>query len=217
MASHELRNSIKEIIVVEGLHDKQAVDQAVKADVWVVGGDRVAKELFQELKRAALNRGVIILTDPDGPGERIRQRIAQAVPECRHAFVSQSEARSRDGRRVGIEFASPRSIASALAEARFSVSLRAQHPSADGSPAFTVEDLQAFGLVHHPQAAARRLKLGQTLRIGYANGRSFLHKLNALGVTREEWNQALLQVFPNEMRQIGKGKGSEQNDAADRF
>lgn len=217
MASHELRNSIKEIIVVEGLHDKQAVDQAVKADVWVLGGDRVAKELLQELKRAASHRGVIILTDPDGPGERIRQRIAQAVPDCRHAFVSREDARSRDGERVGIEFASPGAITSALVDARSSVSWTNQDTKADRSPVFTQEDLQAFGLVHHPQAAARRLKLGQILRIGYANGKSFLHKLNVLGVTREEWDQALLQVFPNETRQIHKGKGSEQDDATDGF
>ena len=32
-------------------------------------------------------RGVIILTDPDYPGQRIRNEISSYLPVCKHAFV----------------------------------------------------------------------------------------------------------------------------------
>ncbi|MCL6637868.1 MAG: DUF4093 domain-containing protein, partial [Alicyclobacillus sp.] len=58
-------------------------------------------------------------------------------------------------------------------------------------PGFTLADLVAAGLAHHPQAAARRQRVGEFLRIGYSNAKSFVRKLNVLGVTRAGWQAAL--------------------------
>ncbi len=65
---------IKEIIVVEGKDDIQAVKSAVEAEVIATGGFGYDKEFMDKLKIAAENRGVIILTDPDYPGEKIRKK-----------------------------------------------------------------------------------------------------------------------------------------------
>lgn len=220
---------IQEIIVVEGLHDKQAVNRAVEADVWVVGGDRIARAMLQELRRAGAARGVIVLTDPDGPGERIRRRVAEVVPNCQHAFLAREEARAPDEQRLGVEFASPQSIIECLAKVRHEHDLtdtaqqlrmpQAQHHPTDQSlnasasrPPFSARDLQIAGLSNHPQAAQRRMRLGEALGIGYANGKSFLYKLNALGVTREEWKRALAQTFPDEMLLVCSEAGGEQDD-----
>lgn len=222
---------IREIIVVEGLHDKQAVNRAVAADVWVVGGDRIARLMFAELRRAGAVRGIIVLTDPDGPGERIRRRIAEVVPNCQHAFLPREEARSPDGERLGVEFASPDSIVRALANARQDSTLteigpememlKGEHPQTQQGPMdlagrqpFSVADLQLLGLSNHPQAARRRTKLGEALGVGYGNVKSFLQKLNALGVTREEWQRAIEQAFPGERLEICSEKGDEQADGA---
>ncbi|MFS8631201.1 MAG: DUF4093 domain-containing protein, partial [Bacillales bacterium] len=56
---------------------------------------------------------MIILTDPDYPGERIRRILSARVPGCKHAFLSREEA-SRDGK-IGVEYASPEAIRRALA------------------------------------------------------------------------------------------------------
>lgn len=185
---------IAPIIVVEGLHDKQAVLAAVAADVWVLGGDRVSRRTLQELGRAAKVRGLIVFTDPDGPGERIRRRLAVAFPNCQHAFVPRPIA-TRGGR-IGVEFASPSAIRQAL------TALKEGHatPSPVGSTdpvadqAFTLADLAASGMVGHPGAANRRVRAGNRLGIGYGNAKAFVWKLNTLGITRAEWIDVLQHI-----------------------
>lgn len=180
-----MRISIAEIVVVEGIHDKQAVLQVANADVWVIGGDRIAHRFMEELKRASEARGILVLTDPDGPGERIRRRIEQAIPSCKHAFLAKRLATSKVG--VGIEYASPMDILHALKGAR----LAQNQVDGRGEPQFSRQDLVAAGLVDNACAAGRRSAMGDALHIGYANAKAFLHKLNALGVSREEWEHAL--------------------------
>jgi ribonuclease M5 len=176
---------IVEIVVVEGIHDKQAVLEIANADVWVIGGNRIARRFMEELRRASQSRGVVILTDPDGAGEQIRRRIEQAVPGCKHAFVPKREAVSDTG--VGVEHASPQAIRAAFEQVR----LTKQSTLREGHGPFNMEDLLNAGLANGRNAAQRRTAVGDVLRIGYANAKSFLHKLNALGVSRDEWQRAL--------------------------
>lgn len=189
MTDEDKRVPIREIIVVEGLHDRQAVERAVQADVWVLGGDRVARQLLAELRRAAQNRGVIVLTDPDGPGERIRRRVDAAVPGCRHAALTRRQASTARG--VGVEHAQPSDILAALLNARGGAA-----PEGLRADVFTREDLLAMRMVGDPHAAARRQAVGDLLGIGTGNAKAFLRKLNALGITRSEWEEATARVCP---------------------
>lgn len=181
------RPVIHELLVVEGLHDKQAVDEAVQADVWIIGGDRIANRFLQELERASCTRGIIIFTDPDGPGERIRRRIEARIPNCKHAFLPRHQATGNN--RIGVEHATPDSIRNALLNVRSTNQLLPEQKCT-----FSLDDLQEAGLVGSQDAALRRKQVGDNLRIGYANAKSFLRKLNVLGVTLEEWNIALQNI-----------------------
>lgn len=221
------RLKIEEVIVVEGIHDKQAVLRVVDADIWVLGGDRIAHRLMAELKRAANRRGLLILTDPDGPGERIRRRLDDAFPGSKHAFLAKDEAFG-DGA-IGVEHASDEAIRKALQQVKRSTSTETE-AGASTSPAstldaqtqtsaapisnrgaaaggtdarahaaphpaiaagFTTADLIHAGLAGDKEAAKRRALVGDILGIGYGNAKAFLHKLNALGVLRSEWEHAL--------------------------
>src|SRR5690625_7495196 len=83
---------IKEVIVVEGKSDTNKVKQAVEADTIETNGSAINQATLQLIKHAQEKRGVIIFTDPDYPGERIRHVINQAVPSCKHAFLPKKEA-----------------------------------------------------------------------------------------------------------------------------
>lgn len=187
---------LQEIVVVEGIHDKQAVLSAVTADVWVIGGNRIARRFLEELRRASLHRGIIVLTDPDGPGEEIRRRIEQAVPNCRHASLSRADAKGKQG--IGVEHARPDAIRSALFAARGP----APAGTAAVAPTFCMQDLIDAGFAHGAGAAERRAAAGDLLHIGFGNAKAFLRKLNALGVTRAEWAETL-------QRLAEKGDGGE--------
>lgn len=78
---------IKEVIVVEGKSDTIKIKQAVDADTIETNGMEISKQTLKLIAHAQEKRGVIIFTDPDFPGNKIRQTIATNVPGCKHAFL----------------------------------------------------------------------------------------------------------------------------------
>lgn len=172
---------IKEVIVVEGRQDVAAVRRAVRADVIATGGFALSPATLSLISKACESRGIIILTDPDGAGERIRRKLAAMFPGARHAFVPRAAA-ELDGD-VGVENAAPAAIAAALHKAR--CGYRQERAEFDRT------DLRRAGLDGMARAAQRRAEVGARLGIGYGNARQFLHRLNAFGVTREEFAAAV--------------------------
>ena len=63
---------LKEVLVVEGKMDTVAVKKAVDAETIETGGFTLAPYTLAAIEVAYKKRGIIILTDPDGAGERIR-------------------------------------------------------------------------------------------------------------------------------------------------
>jgi ribonuclease M5 len=172
---------IREVIVVEGKHDTTAIRRAVEADTIETGGSAVNKDIVARIELAQRKRGVIIFTDPDHAGERIRSIVSKRVPGCKHAFLSQEEA-TLDGD-IGIENAKPDAIRSALAAVR-------TEAEAEGTN-LTWADLYVSGLAGTDGSAERRLKVGRKLRIGYANAKTFLNRCGMFGINRREVAEAL--------------------------
>ncbi|EJY56953.1 primase/topoisomerase like protein [Alicyclobacillus hesperidum URH17-3-68] len=181
----EERPKLSEVVVVEGIHDKQRVDEAVEADVIVLGGDRLSKRVLALLRRAIAVRGAILLTDPDGAGERIRRRIDRLAPGCKHAYLPRAKAIADGG--LGVEHARSEDVKCALLAARSTDVAKQVYVQEE----YTYDDLLQHGLTGHPQAAIRRQRVGDALGIGYGNTKAFLHKLNAYGVTRDEFERAV--------------------------
>lgn len=174
---------IQEVIVVEGKSDIARVSRAVDADLIATEGFVLRPETVQAIRDAYERRGIIILTDPDGAGERIRRYLSARFPQALHAFVPKEEATAHDD--VGIEQASPESIRRALAKVR-------PHQQEERCE-FTGADLRKAGLVSTKAASARRARIGARLGIGYGNAKRMLSRLNRYGVTRAEWEQALTE------------------------
>lgn len=172
---------IAEVIVVEGKSDIDRVRMAVDADCIATEGYTLRPAVVAAISAAYQKRGLIILTDPDGPGERIRKRLSALFPEAKHAFVPKEEARTETD--VGIEDASPEAIRRALSKAHAAVK--------EETEIFTVSDMLHAGLIGDAEAAKKRDALGAALGIGYGNARTFLKRLNRFGITREEWEDAL--------------------------
>lgn len=172
---------IKEVIVVEGRDDIAAVKRAVDAELISTSGYGITEKTIERIKSAAVRCGVIILTDPDHAGERIRKIISARVPGCKHAFISR-ELATRDGD-IGVENASPESIRDALAKVKTEVGVVRLE--------FDMNDLVAFDLTGNKDASYRRDLIGSELGIGYGNAKQFLNRLNKYGITREEFIKAI--------------------------
>ncbi|WP_456272832.1 ribonuclease M5 [Bacillus sp. AK031] len=181
---------IKEIIVVEGRDDTTAIRRAVDADTIETNGSAVSNETLLKIKHAQEKRGVIIFTDPDYPGERIRKIVNDHVPGCKHAFIPKSEALPKRGRGIGVEHASPSAIQSALKEAHImNGSLQEE---------ISVDDLITAGLIGGPKAKERRERLGELLRIGYTNGKQLHKRLKMFEIKQEEFAEALTTILQEE-------------------
>lgn len=175
---------IKEVIVVEGKSDTIAIHRAVRADTIETGGSAISQQVIDRIRRAQKMRGVIVFTDPDFQGERIRKIISQAVPGCKHAFIKREEGRGK--RNLGVEYATPEVIRKSLAEVR----TEANAPEEQ----IAMDDLIDAGLVGGKGSSERRMLLGEKLGIGYANARQLHKRLQMLQITREEFALALQWV-----------------------
>ena len=82
---------IKEVLVVEGKMDVVAIDKAVEADCIITEGFNLKKQALKNIEEAYKKRGIIILTDPDPAGERIRRFLSKKFPEAKHAFVPKED------------------------------------------------------------------------------------------------------------------------------
>ena len=98
---------IKEAIVVEGRYDKNTLSQVVDTLILETGGFHIFKDPEQMalLRRAAQRRGLIVLTDSDGAGFVIRNRIRGAVPQSqvKHAYIPDVYGKERRKRQRGKE------------------------------------------------------------------------------------------------------------------
>ncbi|MGG5254532.1 ribonuclease M5 [Neobacillus sp. SM06] len=174
---------IKEFIVVEGKDDTTAIKRAVDADTIETNGSALNIETIEKIKRAQQTRGVIIFTDPDFPGEKIRKTISRHVAGCKHAFLAKEQAISKSGKGLGVEHASPEAIRNALQDAQL------MHEPMNEE--ISQEDLITAGLIGGEGAKDRRIKLGKILKIGYTNGKQLHKRLMMFRISPEEFVAAL--------------------------
>ncbi len=177
---------IQEVIVVEGKDDTKRINMAVNADTIETRGSAISDEVLEQIDELNELRGVIVFTDPDFSGEKIRKTIQEAVPGVKHAFLKKRDAVPEGQGSLGVEHASPEAIREALAH------LYTEAPESE--PLITQSDLLAAGLISGHNAKKKREILCEYLRIGYVNGKQLYKRLNLFRITTEEFKQALLYV-----------------------
>ncbi|MBA9029196.1 ribonuclease M5 [Peribacillus huizhouensis] len=181
---------IKEIIVVEGKDDTVAIKRAVNADTIETNGSAINKSVIDQITLAQQTRGVIIFTDPDFPGQKIRNTITEQVPGCKHAFLSKEQALPKTGRGLGVEHALPEAIRNALKEA--------QTMDEDASEEISKEELIEAGLIGGEGARERREQLGLLLKIGFTNGKQLHKRLKMFQISRDDFYHAINKMDQEE-------------------
>lgn len=84
MENSQKRIKIKETIIVEGKYDKMRLSPLFDANIIELGGFRIynSKDRLSLIRRIAEESGIIILTDSDSAGFRLRHYISSAVPKA---------------------------------------------------------------------------------------------------------------------------------------
>ncbi len=181
-----MKPSIKEVIVVEGKDDVSAVLRAVEATIVITNGMGLTDERLNEIKAMAAQQGIIIFTDPDVPGTLIRNRVTEAVPNAKQAFLTRKAARHPVTGRLGIEYATPEDILAALEGAYATTQTASQR--------YTNSDLMAWGLTGTATAKDRRKRFCDLLHLGQANSKALLKRLNQFQIEPAVIEEALAQM-----------------------
>lgn len=175
---------IKEVVVVEGKDDVRAVKRAVDAELIAVGGFGINETIIDRIREAQKRQGVIVFTDPDFAGEKIRKIISRRVRGIKHAYISQEDG-IKNGN-VGVENALPETIISALKNAKCELKKKRSE--------FDINDMIFWGLTGELNSKKKRDRLGKELGIGYCNTSQFLFRLNNYGIKREELKMAVDKI-----------------------
>lgn len=173
---------IQEVLVVEGKDDTANLKRFYEVDTYETRGSAISDDDLERIEKLHSLRGVIVFTDPDYNGERIRKIIMQAIPTVKHAFLQRDEATPKSktkGRSLGVEHASFEDLEKALAGVR-------GYYDDENHIDITKSDLMRLGLLMGADSRRRREYLGEQLRIGYCNGKQLLKRLELFGITLDE-------------------------------
>jgi len=174
----------KEVIVVEGRDDTRRLKEIFDdIETFETGGSALDQEKLEQIKQLQESRGVIVFTDPDYPGQQIRQKIMDYVPACKHAYLNKQDAKPTSGKGLGVEHASADVIRIALD----CVMTPTNEVNCQITEAFLVD----HELIGHISSKRKREVLAGELKIGYVNGKQLKKRLNMFGISEEQVLKAL--------------------------
>ena len=176
---------INEIIVVEGRDDITAIKRVVDAHIIALNGfSALSKKTINKMIELSKTNDLILFTDPDFAGKKIRDTLKRYIPNIKHAFVSQKDATKSDN--IGVENANDKAILEALKNV-----ITASQNIEDR---FNISDLIDNGFVSGSNAKERRIMLGDILKIGYYNAKQLLKALNSFNISKEQFERAVEEI-----------------------
>ena len=161
----------KEVIVVEGRDDTRRLKEVYpEIETLETNGSAINEKILEQITTLQMSR--------DFPGNKIRQTVMQAVPNCKHAYLQKVDAIAKNGSGVGVEHASDEAIKAALGNL--------VTPKEAVIEEIETQFLFDFGLIGHPNSAKIREKLSEALGIGYVNGKQLQKRLMMFGITKQQ-------------------------------
>lgn len=175
-----MKNHFDGIIVVEGKTDVALLSNYIDAEYVTSNGSAISNDVIEYLKFRSKNTKIIVLTDPDSPGKRIRDIIEQNVSGVSHCFIEKKFAIKNH--KVGVAECDINHLLEALNNVvTFSES---------DKNSITMSDLYSLGLVG-PNSEKNRDKVTKHYHLGFVNGKTLLKRLNGLNLNKEDIKKIL--------------------------
>lgn len=184
---------IKEAIIVEGTYDKNKLSQFIDGTIITTHGFAVftSPEFVETIKRLAETSGIVILTDGDSAGMKIRSFIKQKLPAeyVKHAYIPDIHGKERRKKKpsaeglLGVEGMDEAVIIKALRDAGCTIDEEAAGKVCGG---ITKADLYMLGFSGGRSSHVRRTALAHKLGLpAKLSANMLLEVLNRL-ITKEE-------------------------------
>lgn len=174
---------IDALIVVEGKSDINFLSTFIDSNFYLVNGSAVSQKDFDFINEY-LKKGkdVIILTDPDFPGMKIRNSINEHCPNCLNAYVRKEV--SIKNHKVGVAESTIEEVTNAL---KHTIRFSEKKDNSD----LKESDLIELGLTGNIDSSLKREIIINKYHLGYSNFKSMYKKLKMLGITKTELEEIL--------------------------
>ena len=179
-------NEKSPVIVVEGKTDIDKLQKLTNAILVSTNGSSIPRETIEYIKELSKERKVIILTDPDYPGIRIRNILNEEIPNAYNAFVPRETA--SNGKKLGVAESPEEEILKSLQKAQV-LNVKKEEVN------FTLVDLYELELVGKDNSSYLREKVYKHYSLGYGNAKTLMKRLSSIGVTKEEVKELLKEII----------------------
>lgn len=161
----------------EGTHDMIKI-QSVYKDLRciITNGSEISKSTLDMIKEYSKKYEIILFLDPDYPGERIRNKILEIVPDAKNAYIKKNICISTNHKKVGVEHASKEDIKMILDPL---LKPKAKKENID----LNINDLYELDIVGNSKL---REYIASIYNIGNPNNKTLLKRLNSLDISKEE-------------------------------
>lgn len=174
------KESINEVIVVEGKNDSKKLKSFFEVDTIETHGLGLNKEIIELIREINKKRGVILFLDPDSPGEKIRNRLNSEIPNLKNAFVLKEDAKTK--RKVGVEHASYEALKQALDNLV---------TYTNNIETLSLKEFYELGLNGKADSSEKRMKVSKAFKIGKCNSKQMLKRLNMLKIKKSDIEKIL--------------------------
>lgn len=168
------------IIVVEGKTDVALLSTYIDAEYVISNGSAISKDVLEYLKFRSSDTKIVILTDPDSPGKKIRDTIEQYVQNVSHCFIEKKFAIKHN--KVGVAECDINYLLNALDNV-LTFSNKNKYN-------LLMSDLFEVGIVG-PNSEKNKEIVCEHFHLGYVNAKTLLKRLNGLGVSKKELKELL--------------------------
>lgn len=174
---------LNELIVVEGKTDIDFLSSFIEADFYSVNGSAISSKDISFLKEIEKNRPIIILTDPDFPGKKIREILNSNLTNVYNAYVRKEF--SIKNHKVGVAESTINEVLLALNNLKkFETNVNSD---------LTMNDLYELNLNGSKNSKQLRKTICDYLHIEYLNAKQLLKKLKTLGLNKND----LMEIIKN--------------------
>ena len=203
MENSQKRIKIKETIVVEGKYDKMRLSPLFDANIIELGGFQIYnnKDRLSLIRRIAEKNGIIILTDSDSAGFKLRHYLTSAVPKAniKNVFIpnvsGKEKRKAKPGKEklIGVEGMTTEVLLEAFRKA----GIDPETGSDERKPPFSKAFLYEIGLSGGEGSAALRKKLCEFYSLPAMLSANSLAEILPIITTEEELLSSIEKIKNN--------------------
>jgi ribonuclease M5 len=175
---------MRKIYVVEGIRDEEILKK-IDPNIFTIktNGFSFDNELIEKLIELEKEYEIVLILDPDYPGEKIRRELTAKLKNPINIFIPQDKAISKNQKKVGLEHVSLDDLAKILEkEIIFDKKIKGN---------LNTSDFITLGLTGNVDSEKKRLIVTNHYYLPKSNAKRLLNYLNNMNISYKELEEVL--------------------------